>query len=563
MRAAGVGGWLVLLAVASTAVPAAAQEEAPPEETLPENRPWYQRGVDQEHADAPPEADLTGEAGEDAPGTPPRAPAAVPPDPPEPVLPADAGGDAVAPDDAEDDAAGGADVAAPEPGDADDWPGPLAIDRPLFGEEEHPEDVTEDWKLTFHGYSRMALRFHGAAQRPPYLVDDDYFLSGFNYTRVNEREWAEVFLGAQRDRTRFVLGLFASQFSDWSETTLQGQGGIATAFVEHTAEVSEDVELGARVGMFWDRYGYVDHYDTYLFGRTHVAGIRGHLRLFDRFYLKTGFGAHADVVSSNQGFTPVIWASGGVDLGWLDVALHAFHVWTSDSEREFAIIEDGSLDVLGADARVALSHFGQLYVGLAHYDAERVLFLSNGLELLHSTGGRGLTESFFGLNAENGTGSALVAAFELTWEPALALSALAGRETGRAARGLELRFFGLLASVGSEQSSADPLENRDDRTYFKWGTELFYRPPFEGWDWWFAGLRYDRVVLDTDHDSMSFRVFSPRVGVTPMEGLDVYLQYAHYAYGDNVSLRPNQIPGDVSVTAPDDHAFKLQAQVGW
>ena len=565
-RAGRVVPLLAVLAITALASRASAQDAgvappAPPEddsadlEREPEpapdeaQSPWWRRGGQGvEPADTQPEAapartaalpDADAEPAETAAPDAANAPVAVPAE--------DVGASGRVPDATQDVA----------------WPGRLTVERPVFGEDEHADDISDEWQLTFHGYARMPLAWYGAAQRPAYLVDSDYFLSGFNYTRVAEREWAEIFLGAQRNRTRFVVGLFASQFSDWSETSIQGQGGIATAFVEHTEPLGPELDVGVRAGMFWDRYGYLPRYDTYLFGRTHIAGVRLSGRLFDRFYLRTGFGAHADVVSSNQGFTPTVWASLGVDLEWLDVGLHAFEVWTNDSEREFAIIENGSLTVLGADAHVALDAIGRLYLGVAHYDADQVLFLANTLELLHSTGGRGLTENFFGLDSRNGTGSVVAAAFELAWEPGRTLAAVSGADAAQMLRGLELRLFALTAHVKSEQSSPDPLTNRDDRTYFKWGGELFWRPRFGSFDAVYGAVRYDRVVLDTDHDSMTYRVISPRVGVTPMAGLDLFLQYSRYAYGDNVSLRPNQIPGDNSVTEPDNHAFKLQAEVAW
>ena len=89
------------------------------------------------------------------------------------------------------------------------------------------------------------------------------------------------------------------------------------------------------------------------------------------------------------------------------------------------------------------------------------------------------------------------------------------------------------------------------------------RPHWHDWQWLFAAIRYDRVILDTQHESLAFRVFTPRFGVTPREGFDVFAAWSVYEYGAHVRLRPNQIQGDVSVTQPDDYALKLQAQVSW
>ena len=438
-----------------------------------------------------------------------------------------------------------------------------AILRPSFAEDG--TSTSTGWTFGFHGYARMPLRTNTSFSRSPYLVDDNYYLSGFAYTRLTETEWAEAFFSAEHGKTRFVLGLFASQFSDWSEMTLQGQGGVATAFVEHEWELHRDAKVGLRAGMFWDRNGYLASYDTYLFGRMHVAGLRLHARFWDTWYLKLGIGAHAEVINANQGFTPAVWFSTGLDLRWLDVGLFAGTTWTADSKREFSIIKDGSLTSVGGEVRVAIPHVGPLYANLSFMNADKVVFLANGFEVLHSTGGRGLTQSFFGPDSANGTGQILAGGLELTWQLTHTLGKLFGGEAGRATRGLELRLFGMFAWVASKQRSEDFLKNFDNRVYYKWGTELFYRPTPQGWDRLFFALRYDRVILDTSHDSLAFRALTPKIGITPIKNmnLDLFFSFTKYWYGDSVALRPNQIPGDTSATRPDETVMKLQAQVSW
>lgn len=437
--------------------------------------------------------------------------------------------------------------------------------QPSFSENKL-QKPSSDWKFDWHGYLRMPVRFHGSPldARPPYLVDDDYYLSGFAYTRVNETEWAEFFLNAQKDKTRLVVGLFSSKFSDWSETTLQGQGGVATAFVEHEWDFGDDSYLlskvGIRAGMFWERFGYINAYDTYLFGRTHAAGLALQLTLADSWMLRGGYGAHADVINANQGFTPVAWARFGFAKRWLDAGLYALKTWTTDSKREFSIVEDGDLRVLGADLRATVPYLGPIHLGVAHYKAKNVLFLANSFELLHSTGGRGLTTHFFGPDSESGTGEILVTSFDVNWQP---WRSVGGGSAEHILRPFSLRFFGMSAWVLSEQQSDDPSVNRHDRHYFKWGSELMYRPKSENLKWLFGGLRYDRIILDMDHESLSFRMITPRIGVTPTQGMEIFLSYSKYFYGDNIRLRPNQVPGDLSVTQPDDSTFKLQAQVSW
>jgi len=436
------------------------------------------------------------------------------------------------------------------------------LTRPDFAEDGGP---STGWHFNWHGYARMALRTNGGLVdvRTPYLVDDHYYLSGFAYTRNNETEWAEIFLSAEKEQTRFVVGLFSSQFSDWSETTLQGQRGIATAFVEHSFLPTSIVDVRLRAGMFWDRNGYIEPYDTYIFARAHVAGLSLKTRWMDRVYLNLGYGAHADVINSNQGFTPMAWANLGLDIGWLDVGGYYISTWTRDSEREFSIVEDGDLTVYGVDVRARIPRFGQMYAAVAKYSADQVVFLANAMELLHSTGGRGLTDNFFGPDSENGTGEILVGAWDIRWELSSTLEPWRHKAWARALEGLNLRLFGMYAWVLSEQQSDDPRVNRHDRMYLKWGADILYRPLNTWMKWAFVGLRYDRVILDMDHESMSFRVVTPRVGITFTDGIDIFVSYSRYFYGDQVRLRPNQIPGDLSVTEPGEQVLKLQAQVSW
>jgi hypothetical protein len=429
------------------------------------------------------------------------------------------------------------------------------------------EDVTKssDWTFDWHGYVRMPIRFRGSPwdAEPPYLIDDDYYDSGFAYTRVNETEWAELFFQAAIGRTRVVIGLFSSQISDYSRPSVPEQAGIATAFVEHGFEAGSWLDFKLRAGMFWDRFGYLEPYDTYLFGRTHVGGMSVDALFVDWVSLRAGYGIHADFLSDNQGMTPLAWARVGVTQDGFDVGGYAFRTWTTDSNRGFAsVIEDGSLRILGGDARVAVPHMGSIYAGLSWIKARSIASMSDSIELLHSTGGISLTRNYLD-ESGIGNGEILASAFDVQWQPAKTLAWLAGADTGRALDGLDCRFFGMTAWVLSKQQSDDPTINRHDRLYFKWGALLRYQLPTEPIGALFASLRYDRVILDVDHDDLSFRMLTPRLGITPTEGVEVFLSYSKYYYGEKIRLRDKQIKGDLTASHPHDHVFKLQAQASW
>jgi hypothetical protein len=276
--------------------------------------------------------------------------------------------------------------------------------------------------------------------------------------------------------------------------------------------------------------------------------------------VRAGYGAHDAFTDEHLGFTPMAWLSTGLDLPMIQVTGYLLSTWTTDSRRDFSETEDGSLRAMGADARVAVPMVGSLHAGIAHYKARSVKYMAGSFELLHSTGGKGLQENFFGADSDDGTGEILVNVFDLTVRPVLSLGPLLSPGARAAVEGASLQLYGMSAYVLSRQQSDNPLENRHDRTYFKWGSELLYRPVWPEAYGLFAGVRYDRVILDMNHESMSFRVVTPRLGVTLVPGAEVALGYSRYLYGDNISLRSKQIPGN---PPPDEHTWKLQAQVAW
>jgi GH15 family glucan-1,4-alpha-glucosidase len=411
----------------------------------------------------------------------------------------------------------------------------------VAGDVSKRGDGTPETWFELHGYARMPLNLQ-STPREPYLVDADYYLSGFAYTRLYEPDWTELFVSAHHGDYRARLGIFASLYSDYAEAKLDNQFGIAQA------SVAADRFLGLRplsveLGVFWDRFGYLPSYDTYLFGRTHQGGVKARWGFAGEGYLQAGVGVHQALLQQNQGVTPIAHLVGGVPVGPVLVGGYLLRSWTRD-QRQLSQIEDGTMWVVGLDARVRLPReLGEVYAGASQMWADSVLFLAPAIELLHSTGGRGLTENYFGLaSSDNGTGRILSGALEapMTLTPLVAL-----------------RTFGMVARVDSEQVDAmDASLNKDDRYYLKWGVEPTYRvhPHIV------AGLRYDRVVLDLKDAENSFRAISPRVVFPLLDWGELAVQFTHYVYGDKIQLRPGQVPLE---TEPDRNAFKLQASAVW
>jgi hypothetical protein len=426
---------------------------------------------------------------------------------------------------------------------------PLSSQESVSVTKEAPAQTAKgvevgDVRFELHGYARMPL----AAQttpREPYLVDNDYYLSGFAYTRLYEPDWSELFFSASRGNYKAEFGLFASLYSDYASARLENQLGVAQASV--TAKHFMDVEpLTVQLGVFWDRFGYVEPYDTYIYGRTHQGGVKVAYELPGGGRVQTGVGIHQAQLQQNLGLTPIahlaaVYPMPRVD--GLELGLYTLRTWTRD-KRQLSPIKDGTMWVAGLDARYKLpNERGMAYLGFGYYNMDHVLYLAPALEVMHSTGGRGLTENYLGLDSsEDGSGS---------------MYTLAGDVKVNITDRIGARAFGMTTWVRSPQvDEMDPLLNRDRRLYLKWGVE----PSFKIIPQLRASVRYDRVVLDVYDSENSFRVMSPRITFPLDTWGELFFMYSHYWYGDKVRLRPGQVPLE---TMPDSDVFKLQAQVVW
>lgn len=400
----------------------------------------------------------------------------------------------------------------------------------------------------------------------PWLVDDDYFRSGFSYTRLQESDWSELYLGVGNKSLVGEVALMGSLYSDWARPLLDRQWGIAQAFLTFHYQAEGPrlrFRMHIRAGSFWDRFGWLENYDTYLFGRTHQMG--GQVRLaFElpgpglALWIVHGVGIHQDAIESSQGLSLLHYLHSGIDVRKLVQIGFYFLDAQSHDQRQLKEIKDASMRIFGLDARLS-SWLGRFYLGGSMLSAAQVQYLSPVIEVMHSFGGRGLLESYLGVEQSDGVGSLWSLGAEYTFS---LRTLLGNRAPERAAflhgGDLLLKFFALTAYTLSKQADEDPDKNRDGRLGFKWGTELFLQPL----SFLFAAFRYDRVIPDVQDEASSFRVYSPRIGFTVnwVLGAQIFLQYSRYAYGPRVRLRPGQVALE---SLPDDNALKLQAQIGF
>jgi len=399
-----------------------------------------------------------------------------------------------------------------------------------------------DVRFELHGYARMPLSAN-STPREPYLVDNDYYLSGFSYTRLYEPDWTELFFSAQHGNYKAEFGLFASLYSDYASARLENQLGVAQASVTAKKFLNHD-PLTVQLGVFWDRYGHIEPYDTYIFGRTHQGGAKVTYDLPGGGRVQSGNGLHRAPPPPNPRMTPIAHLAGSYPvLQDLQLGGYVLRTWTRD-QRQLSPIQDGTMWVAGADARYRMpNQLGTAYLAFGYYNMDHVLYLAPALEVMHSTGGRGITENFLGLDSsEDGSGR---------------MYTLATDVKTNITDQIGVRAFGMTTWVRSPQrDEMDPQLNRDRRLYVKWGVEPSYRilPQLA------LSARYDRVILDVYDSENSFRVLSPRITFPLEKWGELFFMYSHYWYGDKVNLRPGQVPLE---TMPDANVFKLQAQVIW
>ena len=118
--------------------------------------------------------------------------------------------------------------------------------------------------------------------------------------------WTQLIFSYGNNRVNAVVMVSATNQTDASYRNLVEQYGISQAFLQlkFPQALGENVNLAWTVGSFQNRYGTAGpqnagKYDTYLFGRTRVAGetLTGTVHVSDDvdLVLEHGFGAKLEV----------------------------------------------------------------------------------------------------------------------------------------------------------------------------------------------------------------------------------------------------------------------------
>jgi hypothetical protein len=460
----------------------------------------------------------------------------------------------------------------------------------VYPEDRYPGDgrggagdvkLTDQLQLAMHGYFRAPMRLSWVRRaegttkpnegnynyRTPFLVDDDYYRSGFAYTPVNESDYAEVYMMVGNEKLTAAIAFMGSLYSDAARPILDRQSGISQGWLRYRWEPYKSGGFALRVnlkgGAFWDRFGHLPRYDTYIFGRTHQMGEQVRVEADvggTTFHVLHGLGTHLEAIDANQGLTLLNYVNLGARYGQLVEGGFYFLESVARDKRQLKELTDSELGVVGADVRADTRYGGRLYLATSYVRADQATFAAPAIEVMHSYGGRGITENYLGTQkSDNGTGS--LSNFGFQWD--LSVTGLVRGWLGPQhpqvlpwGGDVTASVFGLYTFQQSKQSDPDPRVNKDDRKMWKYGAELGYRVT----SWIGASFRYDRVVLDVDDSANTFRILSPRLSLytSLLTQETIFVQYSRYLYNERIRLRPGQVQLE---SIPDDNVLKIQAQI--
>jgi hypothetical protein len=465
------------------------------------------------------------------------------------------------------------------------------------------EQKTSEWKFDVTGYFRAPMRMSfgpatlpdpngmttaalGTQYRTPPLVPDANYID-WRYTNSLVAPWTELNFHYGNDRAKATIQIASYNLTDAGYRRLEANLGINQAFLtlNFPGVFNDNGRLVLTVGGFTNRYGAAGRYDagkyeTYLFGRTHVAGetLSFEYDVGDwTLALEHGFGAKLEPIPAQpQGGT---WNpypgprpqessfvhhahAGAVWKKTLLVGAHFIDVFANDLERAGAFggtAFSGRMStepkpeimITGADVKLLSGFYGDGYLGYSHLKATNAIYLADAIEVLHSYGGWQLHDNYFGTpgGTEETTGTIDTVLFQYVFS----FGQFFHRPKPFWGDGPDLlaTVFGMYNKVAGATAPA--------KSKLKGGGELTYLPLA----WFGVGGRFDEVQPNLDDSTQSFAVLSPRVILRTafVTHEQVLIQYSRYFYNSNAahsSYPYSTQPGAAGLGA-DANAFQIAA----
>jgi hypothetical protein len=506
---------------------------------------------------------------------------------------------------------------------------PPAEPAPLATDVKPPAEPEPSWHTEVHGYFRAPMAL-GISSRPSpdggqdpntgkligppstqivygpnRTIDANYY--SFAYTRLQEQDWAEVFVHAKKKHVDAAVGWMGYWFQSvgFRNYDAAWAPGLAYVRLDTDLDLTPDVKpnIAFTAGAWWPSFGYFEKYDTYTLGRFRQLG--GQLKLAIPFNpdwalnVTGGFGTNRDG-SFNPGAPAFYGALIGVDLlgyfnaqvtyqKYVDASFHFSTEWTSDpnltqqstvGDKSYTAAKLAHLSVIGGEIHFRAPYVGHLWISPSYISVRNGWALgSAGTEVMHSLGGVGLATNYMAWtgSSPDSTGTGTMFNLGFLWEDTL--SSVLGRPPGTLPE-VTVSVFGLLADASLNLPATttlqqfDPSFNIRSIIQFKYGVDATLQPL----TWFGFMLRYDIVNYDLNSSGYVFDAITARTIFTShfLSGERIYLQYSRYKYGDKMVLNgswPWAAPlvaganvlqqGPYSGTTPDENVVKLQAEIAF
>jgi hypothetical protein len=456
---------------------------------------------------------------------------------------------------------------------------------------------------------------------PPVTPDLNY--TTWSYTNNNPGPWGEMMFQYGNNRAIMTMAIASYNITSGGWRELQDQLGIDRAFLtlNFPDALGDAGKMTWNVGVFSDRYGAMGKYDggaydTYMIGRTRIAGATGtfDLDVADDFKViaEGGGGAKMDVPQwkkypytswepypgyAQMGTTMLAHAHvGGVYANILTLTGHVMYTWTMDAMRtdmnympvnatdppnphlptanytspaNTAAAKNGKMLIIGGDLRLDGGWMGIGYLGYSHVKTTNVGVLADSIETMHSQGGWQYAANYTGTTAGTGT----LDSVGLQYTFSLAAFMLRPQAWWGQGADLTVQVFGMFNHI-SGLDAADKAKagvgavTTQGTTKLKMGTQWLYTPlPVMS-----AGIRWDWVQPNMDDSTHSFMVFSPRL-IFRTEFVtheQIQVQYQYYSYGSWYDNPVTTLPypygqlGNLWVPLkPDKHTVSIAASMWW
>jgi len=437
---------------------------------------------------------------------------------------------------------------------------------------------------------------------PNRTIDSNYY--SFAYTRLQEQDWAEVFVHAKKAHVDAAVGWMGYWFQSVGFRNYDAAWAPGVAYVALDTDFGEGEQkpnIMLTAGAWWPSFGYFEKYDTYTLGRFRQLGLQLKLTVPlnpDLTITGTaGFGTGRDG-SFNPGSPPMYGSTVGADLlayGHLKVSYQkladlGFHInteWTADpnlaqqmmmTQKSYDVASQAHLSVAGLEANVRLPRWGHLWLSPSFLSVRNGWALGTGTEVMHSLGGAGIAGNYMAFNNSltDSTGSGSMVNFGFLYENSW--SNVMGLPPGTLPE-WTFSFFGLLADASLDLPINAPptppsMVTQNTIEQFKWGTDLTFQPLT-----WLGFMgRFDFVNYDVGHGGYVFDTITGRAIISShfLSSERIYVQYSRYRYGDKMVLAgewPWGVPlvagypmtqsGPYANTTPDVNVFKVQAEVAF